>query len=133
EGKTWTGSIQAVKSLVLSARKPVPEHFAPRRAGDDSNATPDCTATHGPVTLATGETVRERWARFSPDRLDAARTRVVVEAVEHGGRAVRIETPTAELITPDPEVPAPRPSPGERFDRAMKDAALREAIAAEPA
>jgi hypothetical protein len=100
--------------------------LAPRRPGDNSRAVPTCT--RAPVTLAPGQTVRERWARAAYEPLDVASTRVTVAVGD-----LRIETPTSALMAADPDFPAPAPSTGEQFDAFMANARLRAAIAAQPA
>ena len=161
EGERWTGGLQAVKDLILDDQlsRQGPDRFHPQVPGDSSDRVPDCSRPEGPISLAPGGEIAERWelpldaaqvlaevgsdasvlrievveAR-SPDEvefLDIYQARFADE--EREGRNLRIEEPAASLLSRAPSEEQGRLSLGELFDRLIDNDELRGWIEAQPA
>jgi Protein of unknown function (DUF4241) len=153
EGKSWDGSVQVVKELVLNDQRfdDTPDSFAPRRVGDHSAATPDCRRPDQLIVLEPGASIAERWEL----PLDTSRTlkevgsdaaAVSLEAIEardpnemefsdivsftdedavREGRAARAVLPLADVLERAASEPLKGPSRGELFDVLVENDELR--------
>jgi hypothetical protein len=94
EGASWTGSVQAVKELILDDQRSrqFPDRFHPRVPGDTSSRVPDCARPERPVPLAPGDEIAERW------ELPLASAYALAE-VGSDGTAIRVEV--VEAVAPD--------------------------------
>jgi hypothetical protein len=133
-GRTWSGSVQALKRLVLEdqAVSEAPEPLSPVRktcVGGGRAKT---------LTLAPGAVRRERWAgRAHPSMLDIVGSRHAVARLEVFEPDEKLPTlvvarPVSAVAKWKVSYPEGR-SDGQRFDTLLADPALRRAIAAEPA
>jgi Protein of unknown function (DUF4241) len=158
-GRTWPGSVGALKELVLErqAFDERPDRFEPRRRGDASSAIPECVSPEGPVELAPGAVVEERWElpfrrAETLDDVGSTASYVRVEAVEarssddieyldfewegmadddRAGRNLRIEVPVEQVLQRQPS--AEREAPlGQLFDVLLEDTTLRAWVDARP-
>jgi len=160
EGRTWEGSVQAAKELILANQRSYqsPDRFHPRRPGSVSQDVPTCQRPATSITLAAGEDIAERWQlpfvfAYGLDAVGSQATKVRVEAVEakpdgsleyldiaptgsadeaRAGRNVRIELATSELIDHAAASDDGRLSQGQIYDRLVENDQLREWIAAQP-
>ena len=161
EGRTWHGSLQAAKRLVISDQvsRQSPDRFAPRIPGETSSGTPQCVRPDHPHVLRPGQEIAERW-ELAIDRSQAlaavgsAATLIRAEAVEskapdelgyldilqtgaaegvRAGRNVKIEQPLGAVLARAPTAPAGGPSLGQLYDRLVDAPALRRWIEAQPA
>ncbi len=160
EGETWSGSLGALKSLVLEDQRMLqrPDAFAPRRPDDTSSGQPACERPELPQELAPGAAVRERWelplsSALGLDAVGSAGSVVRIEAVEardrgrpefldvwptwiddpgRTGRDVRVEVPASSVIDHSPRVGAQGPNLGQLYDRLLDDVTLRAWISAQP-
>lgn len=159
EGATYPGSLGKVKELVLERQRSDqnPDRFAPRRVGGGAGP-PECRRPEGPVTVAAGTTLEERWelpldSATAVREVGSEQTVVRAELVEaeasggldfldilptgeadqaRRGRNLRVEQPPAPLrlhVVGDLQ----GPSLGERFDRMIGDAPLRTFLESQPA
>jgi hypothetical protein len=161
KGRTWSGSVQAAKKLVLNKQVAyqAPDRFAPRVPGDRSSRVPDCVRPHRPRKLAPGKAIAERWelplrSAQGIAEVGSSHTVVRVEAVEararddlhyldilptgeaegfRAGRSVRVEEPVSSVIYMAPSTLPEGPSLGQLYDRLLENAALRSWIRAQPA
>ena len=162
EGERWSGSVQAVKDLILDDQlsRQGSNRFHPRVPGDTSDRTPECSRPERPIRLAPGDEIAERWelpldsATVLPEVGSAAAViRVdVVEArspdelefidmyyldrladEEREGRNLRIEAPAESVVRQAPTADQDRLSLGELFDRLIANDELRAWIEAQPA
>ena len=161
EGDRWSGSVQAVKDLILDDKlssQPA-DRFHPRVPGDPSERVPECNRPERPIPLGSGDAIVERWelpldsatvlaevgsaasvvrlevveAR-SPDELefiDIYQDRFADE--ERRGRNLRIEAPAESVVRQAPPAEGERLSLGELFDRLIVNEELRGWIEAQPA
>jgi hypothetical protein len=161
EGERWSGSLQAVKDLILDDQlsRQRADRFHPRTPGDSSDRVPECNRPERPIRLAPGDEIAERWelpldaATVLPEVGSAAAViRVeVVEArspdelefidiyqdrfagEEREGRNLRIEAPAESVVRQAPTADQGRLSLGELFDRLMANEELRGWIESQPA
>jgi hypothetical protein len=160
DGETYTGSLQAVKQLVLQQQRSaeLPDRFAPRRVTGGST-TPDCVRPTRPIELAAGGTIEEHWAlsfetAFGLAAVGSDHAVVRAEAVEsvaadklgfldilptgaaeadRAGRAVEVASPASAVLDRKATRPDTGPSLGQRFDRMVENETLRGFIEAQPA
>ena len=160
EGETWSGSLGALKRLVLEDQRvwQRPDPFAPRRPGDTSSGQPACERPELPRELAPGAAIRERWelplsSALGLDAVGSAGSVVRIEAVEardpgrpefldvwptwtadtgRAGRDVRVEVPASSVIDHPPRDGAQGPNLGQLYDRLLDDVTLRAWISAQP-
>ena len=160
EGATYTGSLGAVKKLLLEQQRSnqSSDRFAPRRVTGGSDP-PDCVRPTRPITIAPGGTIAERWELpfGMADGLAAVGSEhetVRAEAVEsvaadtlrfldilpageaeatRQDRNVVAETPASGVLDRSPTRPNTDPSLGQMFDRMVQDGAVREFISAQSA
>ena len=160
EGETWSGSPGALKRLIIDQQswQQHPDGFAPRRPGDTSGAIPGCDRPEGPVVIAPGGAIAERWElplwyATSLDAVGSSGSAIRVEVVEardpdrielldilpagtadseRAGRNVRIEVPASNVIDRSPRTPASGPSLGQEFDRLLDDPTLRAWVTTQP-
>ena len=160
EGRSWDGSIGAVKELVLHDQRfdDTPDSFAPRRVGDPSSATPDCRRPEQLVVLEPGATIAERWELpFDSSRtlreIGSVAALVSVEAMEardpdemefsdivsftdedavREGRAARAVLPLSDVLDRTASEPLNGPSRGELFDVLLENDDLRAWIEGQP-
>jgi hypothetical protein len=133
-GRTWSGSVQALKRLVLAdqAVSEAPEPLAPVREKCEGNGTAET------LTLKPGAVRRERWiSRAHPSLLDIvgskhAVARLQVFEPDEKSATVGITRPVSAVAKWKISYPEGR-SEGQRFDALLADPALRHAIAAQPA
>jgi hypothetical protein len=156
EGATWSGSIGALKALIIEQqrRDQQPESFAPRIPGQASREAPECERRRQPVRLAPGGKIHERWELMQSATLDdvgSANAAVRVEVVEaedsetmefldmvqpggadeeRAGRNLRVESPAAAVIDHPPRTADVGPSIATRFDELLADDRLRSWISA---
>ena len=160
EGATYTGSLDAVKKLLLEQQRSnqFSDRFAPRRLTGGSDP-PDCVRPARPITLAPGASVSERWqlpfgmayglAAVGSEH-ETVRAAVVesvaadklgfldvlpagdAEAARQGREAVA-ETPASSVLDRAPTHPDTGPSLGQRFDTMIGTEAIRDFIEAQPA
>jgi hypothetical protein len=157
KGRTWTGSLQAVKRFILNEQRlrQDPDRFQPRRPGETSSKPPPCERPARPVTLAPGQTIRERWelpfsSAYAFEVVGSAHTVVRSEVVEarrgdepefldmlitgeaedaRRGRNLKVEQPTS-LVVRRPARAKKQPSLGQLYDRLLANKTLRDWIAA---
>ena len=160
-GERWSGSVQAVKDLILDDQlsRQGSDGFHPRVPGDTSDRTPECSRPERPIQLGPGDEIAERWelpldaATVLPEVGSAAAViRVeVVEArspdeleyidmyqerfadEEREGRNLRIEAPAESVVRQAPTPSLGRLSLGELFDRLIANEELRGWIESQPA
>jgi hypothetical protein len=160
EGATYTGSLDAVKRYVLQQQRSYqqPDRFAPRRVTGGSDV-PDCVRPATPITIDAGGSIHERWElpvtmAFGLAVAGSANEMVRAEAVEstaadklgfldvyptgeaedvRAGRAVIAESPASGVLDRTPTRPSLDPSLGQRFDRMIETAAVRDFIEGQPA
>ena len=160
DGETYTGSLDALKQLVLQQQQSAEsaDRFAPRRATGGS-ATPDCVRPTRPMELAAGGTVEEHWAlpfetAFGLAAVGSDHAIVRAEAVEsvaadklgfldilptgdaeadRAGRAVEVASPASAVLDRRATRPDTGPSLGQQFDRMVEDRTVRDFIDAQPA
>jgi hypothetical protein len=160
EGKTYDGSLAAVKEIVLARQRSSqdPDRFQPRKVSGGTDV-PDCVRPTRPVTVTAGGTVQERWElpfdfAYGLQAVGAANTVVRAELVESEApdslrfldilptgeaddvrkdRNVRVEIETSKVLQLDPKAPLETLSIGQRFDRMVDDDVLREFLLAQPA
>ena len=62
-GRTWRGSLRAVKKYILTDQRlrQDPDRFAPRQLGETSSEPPPCQRPERPVELDAGRSIDERW------------------------------------------------------------------------
>jgi hypothetical protein len=144
EGRRWTGSVQAVKDLVLGdqAARQGPDRFHPPLPPANGDFESYCPRPEAPIELAPGEERAERWTlpRIFASALDAVGSEgsaIRVEVVEaksvdeleflnvvswsdadgeRAGRNVQIEQPADKLVHTLPGDVTDRRSRGELFD-----------------
>lgn len=161
KGRTWTGSLQAVKSYILTdqRRRQNPDPFAPRRPGETSSKTPECRRPRHPIQLRPGAAVDERWElpfTLWPtlDEVGSANAVVRVEVVEardpaklefldilipgeadavRAGRKLRLQRPASSVLARASTRPLKGPSQGQLYDRLLANKTLRAWLAAQPA
>jgi uncharacterized protein DUF4241 len=122
-GRTWTGSVEAVKRLVLRSRTPATQPFV--LEGADR-----CRPHRGHVRLEPGAVIHERWELRFPYLLDVVGARGATVRSQIDG--IRVDAPAAQIVD-HPATPAPDgPPAGEWFDRVLADPSVRTAIAAQP-
>jgi hypothetical protein len=133
-GRTWTGSVQALKRIVLrgQASTEAPETLAPAQrkcAGDGEDRT---------LTLKPGAVRHERWVTaIRPSVLDFvgskhAVARLQVFEPEAKKPAVQLERPVSSVASWKASYQE-GPSNGQRFDALLADARLRRTLGAQPA
>lgn len=162
EGDRWSGSVQAVKDLILDdqlSRQPA-DRFHPRVPGDPSERVPECNRPERPIPLDPGDTIAERWelpldsarvlaevgSAASVVRLEVVEARSPDELEfidiyyqdrladeERRGRNLRIEAPAESVVRQAPPAEQDRLSLGELFDRLIVNDELRGWIEAQPA
>ncbi len=160
EGRSWTGSLQAVKDLVLRDQdlRQRADPFHPRLVGDSSSTTPPCARPERPIALAPGDEIAERWelpltAAYGLDAVGSDATAILIEVVEarapdepefldmlffdpddesRAGRNLRVELPAAEVLDREATRPEIGPSLGELYDRLLDNDALRSWIDEQP-
>jgi hypothetical protein len=160
KGRTWSGSLRAVKKYVLADQRlrQHPDRFAPRRPGDTSSNVPACKRPQRPVTLARGTTVDERWelpfdSSRTLDEVGSGAALVRVEVVEardaakaefldilitgeadavRAGRRLRLQRPASTVLARAASHPL-GPSQGELYDRLLANDTLRTWLGAQPA
>jgi len=159
EGETYTGSLGAVKQLLLKQQRDtqLDDTFAPRR-DSGSKDVPACVRPTQPISLTPGESITEGWelpfatawalaAVGSEHMVVRAATVESVAADKLGfidflppgeadpsrqGRDVTVETPASGLLDRPPTNPNTDPSLGQRFDRMLDTAAIRSFLEAQP-
>jgi hypothetical protein len=160
EGRTWPGSLQRLKQLVLERQEQsqAPERLAPRRPGDGSQAVPRCERPRHVVELAPAATVRERW-QVDPlfmrtlDAVGSENTKARVEVVEardaadtelldvvpageadaaRAGRRLRLEMSASAVVDHPPKASRSSSSLGQLFDMLLEHGGLRSWLAAQP-
>jgi Protein of unknown function (DUF4241) len=133
-GRTWSGSIKALKRLVLEdqAASEAPEPMTAVRKkceGDGSAET---------LTLKPGAVVREHWiSRAHPSMLDVvgskhAVARLQIFEPDEKAPTVAVKRLVSAVANWKISYPEGR-SDGQRFDTLLADRAVRRALAAEPA
>ena len=133
-GRRWSGSIQALKRLVLEdqATSEAPEPMTPERkkcVGEGSAET---------LTMKPGAVRKERWiSRAHPSMLDVvgsehAVARLKLFEPDETKPSVAVTRPVSTVANWKISYPEGR-SDGQRFDTLLADPALRRALAAEPA
>jgi hypothetical protein len=133
-GRTWSGSIGALKRLVLDdqAASEAPEPMPAARKRCVGGGTAET------LTLKPGEVRRERWiTRGHPSMLDVvgsehANARLQLFEPDVKAPAMTVTKPVSAVANWKITYPQGR-SDGQRFDTLLADPALRRAIAAEPA
>lgn len=161
EGRTWSGSLQAAKSLVLDDQRSSSsaQRFGPRKPGDTSSDVPACVRPKRPVKLGAGEEIAERWelplsAAYVLAEVGSAGSAIRVDVVEakapgelhlldilptdseeeaRAGRNVRVEEPTSSVIDYEPPYPPSGPTDAELYDLLVEDSELRAWIEQQPA
>jgi len=159
-GRTWRGSLRAVKKYILTDQRlrQDPDRFAPRQLGETSSEPPPCQRPERPVELDAGRSIDERWELpFSSTQtiraVGSAHSVVRTEIVEarnpaqpqyldifmtgeagaaRRGRNLRVEAPASSVVERGP-TDAEAPSLGELYDRLLEDKKLRAWLAAQPA
>ncbi len=160
EGDAYTGSLDAVKELLLKQQRSnqFDDSFAPRR-DSGSSEVPDCVRPTQPITLPPDGSITESWElpfetayalaevgsehmsvraatveSVAPDKLGFIDLFAPGQA-DPGrlGRDVTVETPAAGLFDRPPTRPNTGPSLGQRFDRMIGTAAIRTFLEAQPA
>ena len=159
EGDRYTGSLDAVKQLVLEQQRSnqFSDLFAPRRDADGSDI-PDCLRPTQPVTIPPGGSIAESWelpftTAYGLAEVGTANMAVRVAAVEsvaddklgfldilpagvsdaaEGDRAVSVEAQASAVLDRPPTRPITDPSLGQRFDRMIGTEAIRSFIEAQP-
>ncbi len=160
EGATYTGSLDAVKQLVLRQQRSAepPDRFAPRQVTGGSEPPP-CVRPTQPVELPPGGSIAERWelslaTASGLGAVGSANEIVRTEAVEsvaagqlgfldilptgdaeaaRVGRSVAVELHAADVLDRAPTRPEAGPSLGQKFDRMIEDRTVRDFIQAQPA
>jgi hypothetical protein len=160
EGQSYTGSLDAVKQLVLRQQRSnqIDDSFAPRR-GPDGSEVPECVRPTQPVTIPPGGMITESWelpftTAYGLAEVGTAHMDVRAAAVEsvaadklgfidvlppgqadeaRQGRVVSAATPASAVLDRAPTRPNTDPSLGQRFDTMIGAAAIRSFIAAQPA
>ena len=160
EGASYTGSLDALKQLILQQQRSnqFSDTFAPRRVGGGSE-TPDCVRPTQPVTIAPGGSLEERWElpfamAYGLAAVGSEHETVRAQAVEsvaadklgfldilpdalaqdaRAGRAVTVESPASGVLDRPPTRPNTDPSLGQQFDRMIETRAIRAFIEAQPA
>ena len=158
EGETYTGSLGAVKQLLLRQQRSnqFDDTFAPRR-DNGSSGVPECVRPTQPITLPPGGSITESWelpfgtayalaAVGSEHMIVRAATVESVAADRLGfidffaagqadtsrqGREVTVETPASGLLDRPPTQPNTDPSLGQRFDRMIDTPAIRSFLEAQ--
>lgn len=160
EGQSYTGSLDAVKQLVLRQQRSnqIDDSFAPRR-GPGGSDVPECVRPTQPVTMSPGGTITESWelpfatayglAEVGTEHMDvraaavesvAADTLGFIDVLPPGqadaartGRVVSAATPASAVLDRAPTRPSTGPSNGQRFDRMIETKAIRDFIEGQPA
>jgi hypothetical protein len=160
DGSTYSGSLDAVKRMVLSQQRSgeAPDSFAPRRVTGGSDPPP-CTRPTQPVELAPGAAIAEGWelpfaSGFGLAAVGSASAIVRAEAVESVaadtlgfldilpagaaetarlGRTVTVTLPASAVLDRPASRPDSGPSLGQKFDRMIQDPAVRDFIDGQPA
>ena len=160
EGETYTGSLDAVKQLVLRQQRSnqIDDSFAPRRTPGGSDV-PECVRPTQPVAIPPGGSIAESWelpfaTAYGLAEVGSEHMAVRAAAVEsvaadklgfidivapgeadeaRKGRAVTAETPASAVLDRAPTRPNTGPSLGQRFDAMIGTAAIRSFIEAQPA
>ncbi len=160
EGQSFTGSLGAVKQLVLRQQlsNQIDDSFAPRR-GPGGSEVPECVRPTQPVTMTPGGTITESWelpftTAYGLAEVGTAHMDVRAAAVEsvaadklgfidvlppgqadgaRQGRVVSAGTPASAVFERAPTRPHTGPSNGQRFDRMIGTEAIRDFIEAQPA
>ena len=160
EGAAYTGSLDAVKKLLLQQQRSyqLGDSFAPRRDSSGSDV-PECVRPTQPITLPPGGSITEEWevpfatayglAEVGSEHMMVRAATVESVAADklgfidlfapgqvdpsRQGRDVTVETPASGLFDRPPTRPTIGPSIGEQFDRMIEDSGLRDFIEAQPA
>lgn len=159
EGATYTGSLDAVKKLVLQQQRSnqSSDRFAPRRATGGSD-TPDCVRPTVPVTIGPGASIAEHWelpfgTAYGLAVVGSAHESIRAQVVEsvaadklgfldilpeaeaqaaRAGRVATAETPASAVLDRPPTSPDTEPSLGQRFDRMIDTGPIRTFIETQP-
>ncbi|MFL5640743.1 MAG: DUF4241 domain-containing protein [Chloroflexota bacterium] len=160
EGKTYAGSLGAVKGLLLHQQRSsqFSDLFAPRRDGRGSDV-PDCVRPTAPVTIPPRGSIAESWelpfaSAYALSEVGSDHAVIRSSAVEsvaadklgfldivapgdadaiRAGRVAVAETPASVVLDRPPTRPRAGASAGEQFDRMIETASVRDFIEAQPA
>ena len=158
EGEAYTGSLGAVKQLLLEQQlsNQSDDSFAPRRDSGSSDV-PDCVRPTQPITLPPGASISESWelpfgTAYALAEVGSEHMMVRAAAVEsvaadklgfidffppgqadpdRKGRDVTAETPASGVLDRPPTRPSTDPSLGQRFDRMIGTPAIRSFLEAQ--
>ena len=160
DGQSYTGSLAAVKQLLLRQQRSnqIDDSFAPRR-GPGGSDVPDCVRPTRPVTIPPGGSISESWelpfgtasglAEVGSEHMEVRAAAVESAAADkvdfidmlapgqaheaRRGRAVTASTPAAGVLARTPTRPKTGPSLGQQFDRMIETKAIRDFIGAQAA